>query len=247
MYMHGPNYANIQLPSPLGQVLATFPLFERLPLSDRASMVGLLAATVDCIGSDDEKVKIGYDKMNAHDLFVKMRLSKRLVEDFIQPTLLVGLFKPPEELSALVVMELLYYYALAHQDSFDVRWIRRGTVASSIIAPLAKLLTEEKGLNVRGGCRVSKVSVKRDGGGVESIVFTENGKEDTISDIDGTVFALGNNGLRSLINNSPDLASIPSIASASSLNGIDVISTRIWFDKKIKTRTVSVVGRIVFF
>jgi hypothetical protein len=37
------------------------------------------------------------------------------VDDFIRPTLLVGLFKPPEELSAAVAMELLYYYALAHQ------------------------------------------------------------------------------------------------------------------------------------
>ena len=33
-----------------GQVLATFPLFERIPLSDRASMVGLLLATIDCLG-----------------------------------------------------------------------------------------------------------------------------------------------------------------------------------------------------
>ena len=51
-------------------------------------------------------------------------LSKRLVDDFIRPTLLVGLFKPPEELSAAVTMELLYYYALAHQTSFDVKWIK---------------------------------------------------------------------------------------------------------------------------
>merc|ERR1711865_39735 len=42
-----------QLPSPLGQVLATFPLFERIPLKDRASMVGLLIASVDCLGNDD--------------------------------------------------------------------------------------------------------------------------------------------------------------------------------------------------
>ena len=35
------------LPSPLGQVLATVPYFERLPVADRASMVGLLAATID--------------------------------------------------------------------------------------------------------------------------------------------------------------------------------------------------------
>jgi hypothetical protein len=52
------------------------------------------------------------------------------------PLGLVGLFKPPEELSALVVMELLYYYALAHQDSFDVRWMKNGTVSDSLIRPL---------------------------------------------------------------------------------------------------------------
>ena len=65
--------------------------------------------------------------MTAHELFVRFGLSKRLVDDFIRPTLLVGLFKPPEELSAAVTMELLYYYALAHQTSFDVRWIK-GTI-----------------------------------------------------------------------------------------------------------------------
>ena len=75
-----------QLPSPLGQVLATFPLFEWIPLSNRASMVGLLLATIDCLGSD-ESVQIMYDRMTAHDLFLRFGLSKRLVEDFIKPTL----------------------------------------------------------------------------------------------------------------------------------------------------------------
>ena len=36
-----------QLTSPLGQVLATVPYFERLHIADRASMVGLLLATID--------------------------------------------------------------------------------------------------------------------------------------------------------------------------------------------------------
>lgn len=111
-----------KLPSPLGQVFATQKLFERLPLSDRASMAGLLYATIDF--TRNERVFAAYDKMTAHELFVRFGLSKRLVDDFIRPTLLVGLFKPPEELSAAVTMELLYYYALAHQTSFDVRWIK---------------------------------------------------------------------------------------------------------------------------
>lgn len=75
-----------QLPSPFGQVLATFPLFERIPLADRASMVGLLLATIDCLGGD-ESVQMKYDRMTAHDLFVRFGLSPRLVEDFIKPTL----------------------------------------------------------------------------------------------------------------------------------------------------------------
>jgi len=75
-----------QLPSPLGQVLATFPLFERIPLADRASMIGLLIATIDCLGND-ESVQRKYDRMTAHDLFIRFGLSERLVEDFIKPTL----------------------------------------------------------------------------------------------------------------------------------------------------------------
>lgn len=74
------------LPSPLGQIVATFPLFERIPLGDRASMIGLLLATIDCLGND-ATVQEEYDRMNAHDLFVRFGLSERLVEDFIKPTL----------------------------------------------------------------------------------------------------------------------------------------------------------------
>merc|ERR1719478_721016 len=136
-----------ELPSPFGQVLATFQLFERIPVPDRVTVLGLLYATIDF--TRDEEVFRAYDRMTAHELFLRMGISPRLVDDFLKPTLLVGLFKPPEELSAAVVMELLYFYALAHQTSFDVRWIRRGTVSSSLLAPLAERLQELGGLAVR--------------------------------------------------------------------------------------------------
>ena len=110
---------SMELPSPLGQVFASANLFKRLPLKDRASMAGLLVAMLDF--DRDEETFQKYDRMSAHELFIRFRLSKRLVDDFIRPTLLVGLFKPPEELSAAVTMELLYFYALAHQTSFDVK------------------------------------------------------------------------------------------------------------------------------
>lgn len=228
------------LPSPLGQVIATFPLFERIPLADRASMVGLLIATIDCLGGD-EKTKQAYDRMTAHDLFIRFRLSTRLVEDFIKPTLLVGLFKPPEELSAFVVMELLYYYALAHQDSFDVRWIKNGTVSDSLIMPLANALMKDNSLQVLGGSIVKEICVDSETKTATKITYLErtgNGPvEKVINDVDGVILSVGCKGMRNIVSSSPDLARIPVFASAASLQGIDVISTRIWLDKIIPTRT----------
>ena len=233
------------LPSPLGQVLATFPLFERIPLADRASMVGLLLATVDCFAGDED-VRAAYDRMSAHDLFVQFRLSDRLVQDFITPTLLVGLFKPPEELSALVVMELLYYYALAHTDSFDVRWIKNGTVADSLIRPLADCLEDDPfNLNILGGCRVGKISTTpsttTDGGKhmVSSIEYTDSrsGSTKTIRDIDGIVLAVTARGMKAVVDKSPDLARYPTFTKAASCGAIDVISVRLWLDRTVATRT----------
>jgi uncharacterized protein with NAD-binding domain and iron-sulfur cluster len=229
------------LPSPLGQILATFPLFERIPLADRASMIGLLVATIDCFAAD-ESVQEMYDRMTAHELFLRFRLSPRLVQDFIKPTLLVGLFKPPEELSALVVMELLYYYALAHTDSFDVRWIKNGTVADSLILPLANKLVKDYGLQVKGGCRVGKIALQDVEGTeqktVQSIEYTTpDGKNQVIDDVDGVVLALTCRGMQSVVSSSPDLARLPTFASAASCKGIDVISTRLWLDSFVPTRT----------
>lgn len=226
-----------QLPSPLGQVLATFPLFERIPLGDRASMLGLLVATIDCLGGD-EKVQEQYDRMSAHELFLRFRLSPRLVEDFVKPTLLVGLFKPPEELSALVVMELLYYYALAHTDSFDVRWIKKGTVSDSLILPLAERLQSNHDVKVLGGCRVGNISLDPVTNAVKSVEYVDrSGASSTIQNVDGVVLALSCRGMQSVVSSSPDLAKIENLAQAASLKGIDVISTRIWFDGFVPTRT----------
>jgi uncharacterized protein with NAD-binding domain and iron-sulfur cluster len=229
-----------QLPSPLGQVLATSQLFERIPIQDRASMIGLLLATVDCLGGNQE-VQVQYDRMTAHELFLRFGISRRLVDDFIRPTLLVGLFKPPEELSALVVMELLYYYALAHQDSFDVRWIRNGTVSDSLIAPMAEKLQSEHDLKVMGGCRVGKISLESVDGqklSVSSVEYTTmSGKNEAIDNVGGIVLALGCKGLEAVVNASPDLAKLPVFSAAASLKGIDVISIRLWLDKVVPTRT----------
>lgn len=219
------------LPSPLGQVLATFPLFERLPLQDRASMVGLLLATVDCFAADAE-TKAKYDRMTAHELFRVFGLSERLVNDFLKPTLLVGLFKPPTELSALVVMELLYYYALAHVSSFDVRWMNGGSVSSRLIGPLVDYLESHPLFTLKSRSPVSKVEMNG-----EKVVAVESRDGTRLDDVDGVVLAVSSNGMRSIVSNSPDLARIPMFSKAASSPSIDVISIRLWLDSTVKTRT----------
>ena len=77
---------------PLGQVFASFDRFKRLPLRDRASIAGLLAAMLDF--NRTPEVFALYDKMTAYELFRRVGVTKRLVDDFLRPTLLVGLFKP---------------------------------------------------------------------------------------------------------------------------------------------------------
>ena len=89
---------------------------------------------------------------------------------FLEPILLVTLFAPPERLSAAAALAALYYFALAHQADFDVRWCR-GAVAERIVAPWVAAL-RARGAAVLGGRRVAEVA-RVDGaeGGSESGAF----------------------------------------------------------------------------
>ena len=225
---------SLALPSPLGQVFATFDNFKRLPLADRASMVGLLYAMLDL--NRDEATFEAYDRLTAHELFIRMGLSKRLVDDFIRPTLLVGLFKPPEELSAAVVMELLYYYALAHQDSFDVRWIKTKSIAEVLIAPLCAELQKTYGLEVIGGTFVKAVDVDEASKRATAVRWVnKKGEEGVIEDVDAVVMALGAKGMKSVVSNSPVLARVaPEFSAAASLGAIDVVAVRLWLDRFVQ-------------
>lgn len=86
--------APVQLPSPMGQVLASMELFKRIPVSDRATMAGMLLSILDF--EKDEATYRDYDRMTGHELCIRAGLSKRLVDDFVRPTLAVGLFAPLE-------------------------------------------------------------------------------------------------------------------------------------------------------
>mmetsp|Transcript_14360 Transcript_14360/g.43475 ORF Transcript_14360/g.43475 Transcript_14360/m.43475 type:complete len:543 (+) Transcript_14360:92-1720(+) len=223
--------AQPELPSPLGQVFASFDRFTRLPLLDRLSILGLFGAMADLRRSPE--VFERYDRMTAHELFLRVGVTKRLVDDFLKPTLLVGLFKPPEELSAAVTMELLYYYALAHQTSFDVRWLKKGTVSSVFFEPLIQDL-REKNVTFKFDAFAKKLHYDA----AEDRVAAVETDSSEMEEVDAVVLALGANGLRAVMNASPELAQrCPELAATASLGAIDVVAARLYFDTTIHTDT----------
>ena len=231
-----PVFANspVTLPSPMGQVLATFDNFKRLPVEDRVTMAGLLAAMLDY--DRDDATRAAYDRMSAHELCIRVGMSRRLVDDFVRPTLAVGLFTPLEQTSALVCMELLYYYALAHQDSFDVRWIKGETVGKKLIAPLAeRLRARTSQFKVQGKARVA--GLHTDGSRIKGLTYTDGatGESCTLSDLAGVVLAVGSTGMRGIMRGSdPSLAMrCPELTAAASLPATDVLSLRLWLDRKV--------------
>ena len=222
------------LPSPLGQAFATVNNFKRLPVQDRLSIAGLLYAILDLNRSDAVYRK--YDAISALTLFQQLRISDRMINDFLRPILLVGLFKPPEELSAAVTMELLYYYALAHQDSFHVRWIKSKSIVEHVFAPLSERLQDEHQLQVMGGTLATGLKISTDTRSVLSMEtrLVTTGRSGVIENVDAVVLAVGAKGMGALMANSPECAALtPELVRAGSLDAIDVVSVRLWLDRTI--------------
>ena len=188
----------LQLPSPLGQAMATIKNFKRLPVADRLSIAGLLVAMLDL--NRNEETFRRYDAIDALTLFRQLGITERMIDEFLRPILLVGLFKPPEELSAAVTMELLYYYALAHQDSFDVRWICSGSIAEQLIAPLAERLLNSGLLTVLGGTLATRLNLDQPGEAIRSVEVRciETGRSSVVDDVDAVVLAVGAKGMKAV-------------------------------------------------
>ena len=224
----------LQLPSPLGQAMATIKNFKRLPVADRLSIAGLLVAMLDL--NRNEETFRRYDAIDALTLFRQLGITERMIDEFLRPILLVGLFKPPEELSAAVTMELLYYYALAHQDSFDVRWIRSGSIAEQLIAPLAERLLDSGLLTVLGGTLATRLNLDQPGEAIRSVEVCckATGRSSVVDDVDAVVLAVGAKGMHALMAESPRCSDVlPELASAGGLGAIDVVSVRLWLDRTI--------------
>ncbi len=210
-----------RLPTPLGTFLYT--QFKRLPLVDRLSALPLLYALVDFDNSDQAWRR--YDSVTARELFKDFGVSARLYRDSFEPMLLVGLFAPGEQCSAAAALGMLYYFILAHQPDFDVVWCR-GTVAEQIFRPWIERI-EQAGGRVLTQQRVSDLIL--DSTGQASGVICG----DQVFAADAVIFAVGVSGMQKIVLNSPSLRDRPEFRNLANLGAIDVLATRLWFDRKI--------------
>ncbi|NET43782.1 FAD-dependent oxidoreductase [Okeania sp. SIO2B3] len=209
------------LPTPLGTFIYT--QFKRLPLSDRLSALPLLYSVIDFDNSDEAWRR--YDSVTARELFKQYGVTKRLYDDAFNAMLLVGLFAPGEQCSAAAALGMLYYFILAHQPDFDVVWCR-GTVGEMIFKPWVENIE-----NLGG-----KVLTKQR---VTDLIVDDNGKatkvvcEDQIFEADAVIFAVGISGMKKIMAGSEALQSRQEFRNINNLNGVDVLGTRLWFDRKI--------------
>ncbi|MEM7554328.1 MAG: FAD-dependent oxidoreductase [Cyanobacteria bacterium P01_A01_bin.84] len=209
------------LPTPLGTFVYT--QFQRLPLFERLSALPLLYTVIDFDNSDDAWKR--YDKVSARELFKQFGVSARLYRDAFEAMLLVGLFAPGEQCSAAATLGMLYYFILAHQPDFDVVWCR-GTVGEKIFRPWVEKI-EKAGGKILANKRVNDV-ISNDYNQITGVVCN-----DEIFDADAVIFAVGITGMKKIIAQSPTLQKRKEFRNIINLGAIDVLATRLWFDKKV--------------
>ncbi|KAI8468019.1 MAG: hypothetical protein J3K34DRAFT_454404 [Monoraphidium minutum] len=222
-----------QLPTLMGQFVHTSGLQWSLPLEERLTMLPFLTTLLDYNSSPE--VFESYDRMSARDLCRQWGMSERMYNEFLRPTLLVGLFAPPEDISAAVMLETLEFYALGHQNNFDVCW-PKGSIAELIFKPMVDRIEASGGV-IAGGRLVVDVVAGGPGGGLSEV----RARNVTTGEVesypaDAVVSAIGITGFQKLVSSCPALAARPELRAAMNLRGIDVIATRLWFDKKVDCR-----------
>ncbi|KAL6762516.1 hypothetical protein V8C86DRAFT_2515288 [Haematococcus lacustris] len=227
-----------RLPTLLGQFVHTAPLHWSLSLADRLTMLPFLAAFMDFNSSEEVYKK--YDAISAYELFRLAGVSRAAYQEFLRPTLLVGLFAPPEDISAAAMLETLYFYALAHQNDFDVCWCK-GSIAELIFTPLVRRI-EAQGGQVLGNRLVTGLVSGGGGGtgGLQEVTAVEAVDRSTgavtVYPADAVVFAVGVNAMQRLVSSSSLLAQQEDFRAIMNLRSLDVIATRLFFDRIVPTR-----------
>ncbi|KAJ0967884.1 hypothetical protein J5N97_024801 [Dioscorea zingiberensis] len=212
-----------RLPAPFGTLL--YPQFPRLPLVDKLTAVPLMAAVIDFDNTDTAWRK--YDALTARELFKQFGCSERLYRELCEPLLQIGLFAPAEQCSAAATLGMSYYFFLAHQQNFDVVWCR-GSVQDKIFIPWLESM-KINGCKFHGNSRVTDFLLDGNDGTIAEVVC---GQE--IYQADAFIITEGVSALQSTILSSPVLQSREEFLKVLNLSSIDVISVKLWLDRKVR-------------
>lgn len=149
----------------------------------------------------------------------------------------------------------LYYFALAHQADFDVRWCK-GPIGTLIFDPLVQKL-KSMGVKILGGRRVQEILPDQGSDAARSslnpattaaafgktlagrvVTKDRSGNTETFA-ADAVVLAAGVPALQQLVRSSRLLGSAEDLAASMGLDCSDVLAVRLWLDRKVQLRTPS--------
>ncbi|KAG9442876.1 hypothetical protein H6P81_018730 [Aristolochia fimbriata] len=211
-----------RLPAPFGALAYT--QFRRLPVVDQLTSLPLMAAVVDFDNTDVAWRK--YDPITARELFKQYGCSERLYQEAFNPILQVGLFAPAEQCSAAAALGMLYYFLLAHQKDFDVKWCR-GTVNEKIFEPWVESM-KLKNCQFHKNKTVIDFALDEETGGVSEVIC---GRESYPAD--AVILALGVSHLQEIVKKSSVLKTKQEFLNVMNLAAIDVVSVRMRLDRRI--------------
>lgn len=118
------------------------------------------------------------------------------------------------------------------QQNFDVIWCR-GTVTEKILIPWLESI-KTKGCKFNGNRRLTDFIIDEDSGCISGVVC---GKE--VYEADAVVLAVGVSSLQSTIMDSSVLQARKEFLNVLNLSAIDVVSVKLWLDRKVNVPKAS--------
>jgi uncharacterized protein with NAD-binding domain and iron-sulfur cluster len=233
-----PVYRN-QIPQlPTGLAQAAYTRFEKLPWIDRASAFPLVIAFSEFDNSSEAWER--YDQVSFRDLCIRLGVSRRCYQEAFEPMILTGLFAPGAECSAAAALGMAYFFVMANQNAFDVRWCK-GNIGEKIFDPWIEKMKNK--VTFRTSTKVTGFSitgVEGDDPRIKPKIATVTcvdtvTKEDIHLMADHVVFAVGAAALNAMVRNSPNLSSISEFRRYANLRGTSVLATRLYLDQHVST------------
>mmetsp|Transcript_28371 Transcript_28371/g.91471 ORF Transcript_28371/g.91471 Transcript_28371/m.91471 type:complete len:332 (+) Transcript_28371:738-1733(+) len=121
---------------------------------------------------------------------------------------------------------------------------RRAPSRACFFEPILADLRDRLQVDLSFDTFASKLHYDQDTNKVTAVDLSSSKRKDGVVspsetlEVDAVVLALGANGLRAVVGQSPEVAKrCPELAATAGLGAIDVVAARIWFDKTVQTET----------